>query len=555
MVTLTRRDFVATTSASLLGGSVFGRSASGQYGERTQVSRGRVSPSSVAADYLPSTFQASDLQQLAQRAVDAAMRRGASYADIRVAEQHLLEVKPNFSAEVSLISTFTYGIRVIVDGAWAFTHGTIPSIDAMTAAAADAVTAGRACAPFVQRRVQRAPSSPARGEWASPMVVDPFTVPFENQNGLLNALVSASGRVRHGGAGSPRFEWTRETRVFASSEGALTTQHLRRSYPRYAAYAGEGMGGVSIRLPRFSASSGGYEVVMSPSWQDEIVRVTHEAAEFASLPRRPIDVGRYPVVFDGKTCATALNLFAGCALEADRALENEMDTTPPSIFFPPEEWLGNAMASPLLNVTANRAVPAFNAVRWDDEGVECREYPVVTDGKLMSYHTSRQTAAELSEITSSASQSPQSRGCAVAPTAADPVWVRSTHLTMTPASGASTLSDLCKDMKHGIIVRNAEYLNSDPKFASGELASNSVSLLEVERGKIVRRVVGNRLQLTARPFWRSLVALGDATTVAQSVLEAEKGQPWRRVVQTAAAPAALFKEINVIGDTFWYRFS
>src|SRR5205085_1103872 len=104
------------------------------------------------------------------------------------------------------------------------------------------------------------------GEWATPIELDPFTVPLRDQTALLSAYQAAAMRVWHGSSGlwGTMFHWRRETRVFASTEGALTTQTLYRSEPIVRGAGDCGMGNVELQLPHVRAASGGYETVAIP---------------------------------------------------------------------------------------------------------------------------------------------------------------------------------------------------------------------------------------------------------------------------------------------------
>jgi predicted Zn-dependent protease len=73
--------------------------------------------------------------------------------------------------------------------------------------------------------------------------------------------------------------------------------------------------------------------------------------------------------------------------------------------------------------------------------------------------------------------------------------------------------------------------------------------LEIERGKIVRRVVETGMRFNSRQFWKSLSALGDAGTTQSSSFQMPKGQPWRYLIQGATAPAGLFKDVNVFSTS------
>jgi len=541
----TRRDFLATTSLALAG-TVVGRRLGAQ---RLSPEASRSSLS--AADFLPTPMAALDLRALATSAVDAAKSAGATYADIRVAERHFMSVDAGMdplNGNTELESKFLYGVRVLAAGRWAFVHGTIPTADTVAAAARSAVTTAQGYAKLAPSRADFAPAPAVTGEWTTPLQRDPFTVPLQEHVALLNAYAGAAGRVRGGGMGNRMIEWTRETRVFASTEGALTTQTLVQSVPKVGIIADRGMGLVQLLVPALAPASGGYERLTVPSIQDQIQTVTEEAVRWASLPRRSMDVGRYPVVFDGVSLGTTLLHTFGTGLELDRVLGYEANASGTSYLSPPNELVGTPVANPLLTVTGERSAPHVSAVRWDDEGVEAQSFPVITRGTLETYYGSRQTVPALrggeSDRAGRPGATPGLQGCAVASDASCPVVVRPPHLVIAPGQGTATLDDLCQGIAHGLVLCECRWVSMDQQLSSGSFPIVSL-LLEIERGKVVRRVEGNVLQFTTAKLWKSLTTLGDAGTVRTNAVELVKGLPWRWFTQGATAPAALIKDVDV----------
>jgi TldD protein len=283
---------------------------------------------------------------------------------------------------------------------------------------------------------------------------------------------------------------------------------------------------------------------MIPDLQDQIKAATEEAVALSQLPRRELDVGRYPVVFDGATFGAALGYTLGQACEMDRVLGYEADASGTSFLAPANEFLGAQAFSPLLTVTADRNVPDAAAVRWDDEGVVPDSFTLVKDGRLMDYQTSRQTASVLKDWYHSQHAPVRSHGGAVASNADDPIMVRTSHVSVAPSARKTSLEDLCRDMRHGILVRQGNYCTTDQQLSSASM--NFALMLEIERGKIVRRIKGAALQFSALSFWKALNAVGDASTLLKSEFSTYKGQPWKSASQSATAPAGFFKEINVI---------
>jgi TldD protein len=552
----TRRTFLATTSLSLAGTLLRTRGVEAQPLPR---SIGRAGYS--AQHVLPEASPPDALRALAQRGIEAAVQAGASYADLRFGERYELNVfvwggRATRDPSVSLNSTLTYGIRVLVDGAWAFGYGSTPDVDTIVATARNAVATARGYAPLLKRRVELAPAPVATGEWATPITEDPFSVPLADHGAVLFAYgLAASRRLQV----SPRlqgFEWTKETRVFASSEGSLVTQRLHTLDSRLEV-TGNFISpftydGIYTRYPGFAARTGGFEVVTPSAIQEDITRWTDEVDRIAALPQTTLDIGRYPVVFDGRSVGAALGTTLGRALELDRALGEEAGASGTSLIAPPLDMLGTTIASPLLSVTATRTVPAPSAVKWDDEGGEVHPYPLITGGRLVDYHTSRQHAMTLRDWYAKQGQPVRSHGSTMVPDAEAPVMIRAPHLTITPSKTPASLETLCQGITRGLLVIDMQRFRTDQSLASLFCSIQRSShtdriILEIVRGKSVRRLRSNALDISAKRLWKEqLVAVGDGGTVQENSFEVYKGIPWYPSLQSTATPAVLFKDVNVI---------
>src|SRR5205085_11307879 len=78
------------------------------------------------------------MKALAQNALDAAVRRGVSYADVRVIEEHDRHVstKNGKAGDVSLSSSIGLGVRVLDRGCWGFAATDDLTSEGLEAAAA-----------------------------------------------------------------------------------------------------------------------------------------------------------------------------------------------------------------------------------------------------------------------------------------------------------------------------------------------------------------------------------------------------------------------------------
>src|SRR2546429_7548143 len=99
------------------------------------------------------------MKDLAQSALDTAMARGATYADVRVMDvrQRYLSTKNKQPSQVRESQSQGLGVRVIADGAWGFASTDDLSHVSIDATAARAAEIARASALCKKEEVRLAP--------------------------------------------------------------------------------------------------------------------------------------------------------------------------------------------------------------------------------------------------------------------------------------------------------------------------------------------------------------------------------------------------------------
>jgi TldD protein len=525
----TRREFLAVSALSLaqLG---WDRSRVGQLiPERSSLPMTAFIPDPVTPDRL---------RALAQIAVDTAKQRGASYADVRIASARRLFVAAGAlpSPMLELRYECTYGVRTLVDGIWAFAYGVEFTPDAVAAAARSAVTTARGLKAYVLPR----PPMPARpavnGEWMVPVGIDPFAVSPDDHAKMTGAYKAAAERVLDGEHSKIEFVWTSEARVFASTEGSLITQHLRGVEPRvevkgFCLPAGEAI----LRVRGFPAGAAGFECMTDPELQDRIKATTEDARQLASYPFGETEVGRYPAVFDGISAGMMLSSTLAPALEMDRVLGYEADSVGTSFLAPTRDMLGQQLFSPALSLIADRTPLRYGGAKWDDEGVETEQFPVIQHGRVVDYFATRTSAA-------ASESSVRPRGTAVAYTPANLPISRATHLTVPANPSGPSFTEMVKGMTKGVLVLNARTVHTNQQLAGGLLQPEM--LFEVKGGRITRRLRGGAVQFRSKVLWNGVTGVGNETTTYDALNPMFEGEVWRKV--SFHAPALQFKEVDVI---------
>jgi len=494
------------------------------------------------------------LRTLATTAIEAAVHAGAEWADLRLGDQRTLATLGS-QADVTL--RCGYSLRVRVQGAETIVTGADLTQNTLVAAARSAVATANALRSATGDNAMRplAPVPVVRGEWHAPMVIDPFAVSInehvavgESDDGQYDGPLSRIARTGWGRLRSS-WRWERETRVFASSEGSLVTQHLCSVDAQMLAYSwdwraqrGEWF---ELAVPSVVACSGGFEVVVHPDRYARAVTRLEELLRYKALPRTRFEIGRQNVVLDGGLHAQLIGEVALPALSLNRALGNEIDIAGTSILAPPETMLGQRFFSPILTLAIDHSPSRFGAAAWDDEGVATTAEPLIANGVVTNYLSSRATLPALTAGRASGQESGAGRmlGIVSAELGATPVEMPRA-VTMTSASTPCSLSQLAATLGTGLLACGG-VVGTDPNGYGAYLYPEM--LFEVRHGTLTRRVFGARFMVSAKRFLPTLSAIGDATT-QQTVLRTiiASGVPWTATEHAVTAPAGLYHDVDIV---------
>jgi TldD protein len=498
--------------------------------------------------FFPDGIDAETLRALALSGIDAARQLGADYADIRVADWRTFVVDWGDSDTPGGGMSFDagYGLRVRVGGTWSFAFGGNPTTDAVVQSARGAVATAKCVSRFGPRAHALAPAPVVRGEWETPIEIDPFAVSPDDHGIAVRALREAARRVPLGqvDGGNP-FWWNAETRVFASTEGALITQRLRRANPRVW-IAARSPSKPIFRLPvtQLFPQSAGFEIVTGAPLQEQVKETAEDAVRLASYPMRQAEVGRVGGVLDGISAANMLGQTLGAALELERALGYQADSIGTSWLAPVESILGQQLFSPAVTVTTDRAMPTFGAARWDDEGVQTESIPVIDRGRVVDYFTTRDSAPMLEHWYSSQQKPTVSRGSAIAWSATTSPSGCAAQLSLAPGKAGVTLDTMLKQLDSGVVIRGQRTISVDQQLRGGVMYMPS--LFDVKRGQITSRLENAMVQFTTKRWWSAVNVVGDATTRQYGVRMQSRGEFGVLATLPVIAPAIGVSEIEVM---------
>jgi TldD protein len=473
---------------------------------------------------------------LLQELIDSAQAR-AGYADARFVRSRVERLSTRNGRLDELVSDQSEGIgvRVRVGGAWGFaaTRGT-DRADAE--AALERALAIAEAQPQFDDAAPLAPEPPALGEWSSPLERDPFEVPVEEKLGVL--LAAEEGLRTDPGVtlSLARYHAFQTDKIFASTEGSLCEQRITECGGGIAAVA---VAGDESQVRSYPASHGGhvaqagYEHFLALALPGHAPRVAAEAVALLSAPACP--AGRSTLILAGEQLALQVHESVGHAVELDRVLGREASYAGTS--FVPANGIGSLrFGSEHVNVTADATkAGGLGSFRWDDEGVEARAVPIVRDGMLTGFLSSRETAAEIGLE--------RSGGCMRADGFARQPIVRMTNVNLEPG-GAGSLEELIASTAEGLLIETNRSWSIDDRRLHFQFEGEAAwELKDGERGRMLRNP--SYAGLTPE-FWASCDAVcSPAEWRLVSLLDCGKGEPGQVARVSHGTAPARFRDVEV----------
>ncbi|QDV07430.1 protease TldD [Planctomycetes bacterium Poly30] len=484
----------------------------------------------------------SSIEDLAQVAVDLAMQRGADYADARIVRlaRETLTVHNGAVADAEAPDEFGVGLRVLKDGAFGFaaaptTYGGLG--DVLPGLARRALALARDLAPLRRRPIQMSGEATARGEYATPVVENPFLVPLEEKvDLLLRADRGMSGR-REIVSRLASIGIQREEQWQVTSEGGATHQVLMRAGGRIEAIASAG--GVVERRSYPNAlegdfRGGGFEVIRSSQLDVHAERVRDEAIALCHADVCP--GGKRTLILGGSQLALQIHESVGHPTELDRILGEERDLAGGS-FAGLGDLGGLQYGSKHVSFVADSTAKGGLDTRgWDDDGVASRRFEVVREGRFVGVMGGRASSGRAG-ISESGSVS-RAEGWY------SPPIDRITNLSLVPGSGS--LEDLIASSEDGTIFADTVKTWSIDQERRNFQFTCEVAW-EIRGGRRSRLLRLPTYQGNSVAFWNSCDAVaGPQEWRLYGVVNCGKGNPMQIAEMSHGAAPARFRGVQML---------
>jgi TldD protein len=489
-------------------------------------------------------FLALPLADLADAALEAGRRGGASHAEIRVERTRETDARVRDRRLEGAAEREGAGlsVRVLDDGTWGFAATTHLSTDAAAQAARDALDLARASAALSRERITLVgePVYPA-GTWVSAYEVNPFDIPpTERAEQLLHwtSALLEHPAVDHADAAVLAVQ---ENKFYADLAGTTTVQQRVRVHPMATAVAVNEDSGEFETMRTLAPPTGrGWEYLTGTGWDWD--------AELASLPELlaekiaspSVEAGLYDLVIDPSNLWLTIHESIGHATELDRALGYEAAYAGTS--FATFDRLGSLQyGAPFMHVTGDRTVEhGLASVGWDDEGVAAQSWDLIRDGILVGYQLDRRMAARQGFD--------RSNGCAFADSSSHVPLQRMANVSLQPSPGGPTTDELIGSVQDGIYVVGDKSWSIDMQRYNFQFTGQR--FYRIRHGRLAGQLRDVAYQGTTTSFWGAMEAAGGASTyVLGGAFNCGKGQPGQVAPVSHGCPSVLFRQVRVLNAT------
>ena len=511
----------------------------------------------IAAEQLLEPGDLARNKALAEVALGAAKRAGASYCDVRIG-RYLKQAVITREAQVQNITNSEssgIGIRVIVNGAWGFaaTHQQTPA--AVKAAVEQAAAIARANATTQTRPVQLAP---VRGvgevSWKTPIRKNAMAVPIQDKVDLLLSLNAAALNAGANFINSTLF-LVNEQKYFASSDGSFIDQDVHRIWLPFTATAIDSASGKFRTRAGLSSPMGmGYEFLDGQASgkialpggvtayrdsydpvEDAIAAARHAREKLKAPSVKP---GKYDLVLDPSNLFLTIHENVGHPLELDRVLGYEANYAGTSFATLDKRDAGFRWGSERVNFFADKTAPnSLGAVGYDDEGVKTKRWDLVRDGILVNYQATRDEVHLLGET--------ESHGCSYADSWSSVQFQRMANVSLAPGKTPLSVAEMIKDVENGIYIHGRGSYSIDQQRFNAQFGGQLY--YQIKNGAITGMVEDAAYQIRTPEFWNACSAICDERDFrfGGSFFDG-KGQPGQVSAVSHGSSTTRFDGINII---------
>jgi len=513
----------------------------------------------IAAEELMNPVGLAFKKSLADTALNAAAKAGASYCDVRIGRYLNQFITTRDLNVENIINTESsgVGVRVIANGAYGFASTNDMSPDSIANAARQAVAIARANARLQSEPLRMAPVKGVGDvAWATPYKKDWRTVPVKEKAEMLIAANKAGLDAGASFMTANLFQ-VNQQKYFASTDGSYIDQDIHRLWAPLTATAvdkatnrfrtrdglaspmGMGYEYFDARPADKVQAAGGVTTLYRNSY--DIVEDARAAAKHAreKLTAKTIEPGKYDLVLSPEHLFLTIHESVGHPTELDRVLGYEANYAGTS-FATLDKWQTKKFkfGADRVNFIADKNEKgSLGAVGYDDEGVPAKRWDIIRDGVLVNYQATRDQAHIIGEK--------ESHGCSYADSWNSVQFQRMPNVSLAAGKERLTPDEMVKDVKKGIYILGRGSYSIDQQRYNFQFGGQLY--YEIKNGKIVGQVEDVAYQSNTQEFWNACSAICDQRDwrMGGSFFDG-KGQPSQVSAVSHGSSTTRFNGINVI---------
>lgn len=496
----------------------------------------------------PSTSKTPEeaLEKLGAVALEQGKKLKASYCDIRIVRLRTQNVSMRMTTErgsdrtisvpnLSEQSTFGFGVRVMMNGAWGFASSPIVTPEEIARVTGEAAIIAKANATIQSRPVRLAATKSYREVWVTPHDVDPFEISASEKIALLTDATEEVKKNARVLTGTASLTFRNEDKYLATSEGSSIQQYLLQIYGGVDATAVDADAGIS-RTRNYvpTQASAGWEYVPQMNLRENAGIIREEVLEHLAAPA--VKPGKKDLLLMPSHLMLTIHESVGHPTELDRALGYEANYAGTSYLTP--ATIGKRIASKHVTIIGDRTSPrALATCGFDDDGVKTSQFTIIDQGILKTFQTTRDQAPLLGEK--------ESHGCCQADSWATVPFQRMPNVWLAPGPDETALDDLISGIDDGVLIDGRGSYSIDQQRYNFQFGGDA--FWEIKGGK--KRGMISRVSYQARTpdfwqacdgtagsaYWRQYGTTGDA-----------KGEPTQINAISHGCSPTRFRQVDVL---------
>lgn len=470
------------------------------------------------------------MKSFARVVVDLLAIKDIDYGDIRIVQKRgeYIHINNGILQGVDQEDSIGIGVRILKNGAWGFA-----ATNDLSAVAAEKLIdkaysmaiASSIMGPGIELSEEEVKS----GSYKSLVQKDPAKVPLSDKIDMLFKIDGILKAGKHVINRSLGLHWTREYKIFASTEGALQEQDkyvVGTSMQVRAAKDGD------VQTRSFDNTlQGGFEKIEEMKLEKKAEQLVLDVERLLTAPYAP--EGDTDLVIGSQQMVLQVHESVGHAVELDRIFGYEISYAGGS-FVKPEMIDNFKYGSPVMNITQDATIKdSIGSFGYDDEGIEAKREYIVKEGILRGVLSSRETAKRIGRKSSGAARAEGFNHIPI---------VRMTTVSIEP--GEDSLEEIIGRVKDGLYIDFNRSWSIDDRRLSFQFGTEIG--YKIKNGKL-GEIVKNPVYYDITPqFWSKLEAVANKNHWQMwGVPNCGKGEPGQTMIVAHGTAPALFRKVKV----------